>query len=80
MEGKQQIAEKAVAAYDAFVFAAIGLYVDDFAFRADMLAANAVEALESARRAAVRAGEPAWLIQQLTAQIAEFRDIAGALA
>lgn len=47
-------ADKAVAAYDAFIFSAVGRQFD--AFKADCLASDAADACAKAARLAVRAG------------------------
>jgi hypothetical protein len=68
-------ADKAVAAYDAYVMPVIG--VD--AFTADMLAADAAAACQEAVRAG-RGHQPAWLLKEYSAHVAFFRAIAGVLA
>lgn len=69
------IADKAVAAYDAYVFGAVGRSFDGF--KADLLAADAADACAKAAHLGKRAGRCG---QFDAARAAEFRAIAGSLA
>lgn len=66
-------ADKAVAAYDSFVFSSIGRQFD--AFKADCLALDAAEACGKASRLTIKAGRNGKFNAE---RAAEFKSIAGA--